>query len=403
MRIKVIKNQKEYDEALKTLAELMETNPETNTEEFEKMEVLATLIEEYEKQTFRTNIPDPIDALEFRMQQMGLTQKDLIPYFGTKSRVSEVLNRKRPLTVNMMQALQSGLGIPAKVLLNQKKEKTQFIGFDVRNLPVDLLIKRNYISEKAAKSLDILESEWEKLTAVFNGNEALAMLSKTQYIRSNMPMNKEALIAWIAKVINKAQEENVTIEYKDNMLSAQFIKSLVKYSKDENGIHLAIEKLKEIGIVVVVEPHLPKTYLDGVAIMLPNKNPIIGLTLRHDRVDNFWFTLLHELAHILLHRNKDINIFYDDLDAPDVTNMFEKEADTLAVESIVPNDIWRKSPASIVPAKDAVINLANALGINPALVAGKMRFENKQYKFLNDMVGQGQVRKHFDIREYSNE
>ena len=72
--------------------------------------------------------------------------------------------------------------------------------------------------------------------------------------------------------------------------------------------------LRKIGIVVVIEPHFPKTYLDGATILVNKDNPIIGLTLRFDRLDNYWFTLMHEVAHIALHYNEDISLFYDEFE-----------------------------------------------------------------------------------------
>ena len=99
----------------------MDADPEENTPESEKLELLIVLVRNYEESVFNEVIPDPIDALIFRMEQENLSQ-DLVPYIGSRSKVSEVLSRKRPLSVNMMKALQNGLGIPAKVLLNQSRK-----------------------------------------------------------------------------------------------------------------------------------------------------------------------------------------------------------------------------------------------------------------------------------------
>lgn len=115
MKPKVIKTGEEYKAALSQMRALMEAAP--GSPEEEDLELFAVLIEQYEKERFPIGLPDPVEAIEFRMDQAGLTRKDLIPYIGSQSKVSEVLNHKRPLSVAMIRALHDGLGIPAEVLL----------------------------------------------------------------------------------------------------------------------------------------------------------------------------------------------------------------------------------------------------------------------------------------------
>ena len=115
MKPKVIKTGEEYKAALSQMRALMEAAP--GSPEEEDLELFAVLIEQYEKERFPIGLPDPVEAIEFRMDQAGLTRKDLIPYIGSQSKVSEGLNHKRPLSVAMIRALHDGLGIPAEVLL----------------------------------------------------------------------------------------------------------------------------------------------------------------------------------------------------------------------------------------------------------------------------------------------
>ncbi len=117
MTIRLIKTEKDYDKALSRIEELMDA--EADSPEMEELELLAALVEMYEEKRYPIDLPDPIDAIKFRMDQAGLSQKDMIPYLGSKSKVSEVLNRKRPLSLSMMRALNKGLGISAEVLLNE--------------------------------------------------------------------------------------------------------------------------------------------------------------------------------------------------------------------------------------------------------------------------------------------
>ncbi|MBN2684497.1 MAG: helix-turn-helix domain-containing protein [Pontiellaceae bacterium] len=118
MNVRVIKTEKENDAALARIEELMELEPTQEVED--EIELLATLVELYEEQTYP--IPDlsPVDAIRFRMEQQGLIQKDLVPYIGSKSRVSEVLSGKRSLSISMIKRLHEGLGISLDVLLGSK-------------------------------------------------------------------------------------------------------------------------------------------------------------------------------------------------------------------------------------------------------------------------------------------
>lgn len=117
MRIKPIRNKVDHEAALKEVARLMKLDPELNTPDGDLLDVLVTLIEAYELRHMDTGKPDPIAAILFRMDQSGLTVKDLAPLIGTTNRVYEVLNGKRPLTLRMIRNLNKKLGIPAQSLI----------------------------------------------------------------------------------------------------------------------------------------------------------------------------------------------------------------------------------------------------------------------------------------------
>jgi len=114
MNIKPIKSEQDYQEALSIIDSLMSAKP--NTEEMDKLEVLTTLVESYEEQYYKIDAPDPIEAIKFRMEQEGLKQKDLVAIVGSKSRVSEILNKKRKLTIEMIRNLHNQLHIPIESL-----------------------------------------------------------------------------------------------------------------------------------------------------------------------------------------------------------------------------------------------------------------------------------------------
>jgi HTH-type transcriptional regulator/antitoxin HigA len=117
MDIQPIRTESDYKAALKKVSVLMEADPELGTPQGDRLDILATLVQAYEARHVPIGAPDPVEAIKFRMEQSGLTVKDLEPIIGRPNRVYEVLNRKRPLTLAMIRRLHKALGIPAEVLI----------------------------------------------------------------------------------------------------------------------------------------------------------------------------------------------------------------------------------------------------------------------------------------------
>ena len=121
--IKLIKTEQDHEQALSRLMALMDLDPKPDTAAGDELDVLALLIEKYEQEVFPMDVPDPIEAIKFRMDQQGLIKKDLIPYFGSASKVTEVLNGTRNLSINMIRKLSEGLGISADILIKEPCQK----------------------------------------------------------------------------------------------------------------------------------------------------------------------------------------------------------------------------------------------------------------------------------------
>lgn len=115
----VIKSETQYREYVSRLSDLVSLDPELGTSVGDELELLALIVETYEKEKFRIERPTPLDAIVHRMHEQGLRQTDLVPYFGSRSRASEVLSGKRPLTISMIRALADGLAIPIEVLVGK--------------------------------------------------------------------------------------------------------------------------------------------------------------------------------------------------------------------------------------------------------------------------------------------
>ncbi len=162
----------DYESALTYLETLMDS--EAGTPEEQDMELFAVLIENFEKEHFPIALPDPIEAIKFRMEQQGLTRKDLVPFIGSQSKVSEVLNGKRPLSISMIRALEKGLKIPAKILLQTPGEDEEDTDENQSFYQINPLLKEEEFSvEITVKSTKDLQRQ-----LALNANRAGASLDE---------------------------------------------------------------------------------------------------------------------------------------------------------------------------------------------------------------------------------
>jgi HTH-type transcriptional regulator/antitoxin HigA len=394
---KVIKTEAEYEGALAEIARLLDREIVAGTPDADRLELVTLLVREYESSRFPIGLPDPVEAIRFRMEQQNLCQRDLVPFIGSRSKVSEVLSGRRPLTLSMMRALHTGLGIPANVLL-RGREPTDLsespIAWD--KFPLREMAARGWIQERIvdqrSQAEDVLRRFFNQLGPALG---ALVLYRQGGHVRSARDMDLYALSAWTARVIIVSQRTSPQPEYQEGTVDLNFMREVARLSILDEGPRLAVEFLAKYGIRLVVEPHLPRTFLDGAALVAKGGRPVIGLTLRYDRIDNFWFCLMHELAHVWQHLAGDVSQFFDDLDAGSEGDAREKEADRLASEALIPEEAWNKSPASRLRSPEAVLQLASQLRIHPAIVAGRYRHEYKSYRVLSQFVGHGRVRRLF--------
>lgn len=401
-KIKVIKTEKDYDEALVLVERLMSHDPDPDSDEGEQLSLLSTLIQDYEAKAFPATFPDPIEAIKFRMEQADLKPVDLTPYLGSRSRVSEILSGKRQLTLEMVRSLESGLGIPAKVLIKKSglQNDVEYKHWDKRLLAE--MERRGYFGSVSSKKHSSMELLAGFFAPIGPAAQIVVMPRKSHY-RSSPLTDKHALAVWATQVIKKGQKIKTPNKYKHGIITEEFIRRLLKLSTDENGPIKAQEYLKKHGIILVIEPHFQKTYLDGAAVLVDQNYPIIGLTLRHDRLDNFWFTLMHELGHLNLHSNLGFTLFYDEIEdvkAAEVDNR-EQEADRFAEEYILPSAKWEVSPARLIPSSMAANSLARELGIHVAIVAGQIRHKGNKYVYLSKIVNEAKARKYFPHEQWT--
>ena len=395
-RIRPIRTEQDYDAALARVEMLMDVV--RSKDEDDELDVLATLIELYEDVRFPMDAPDPIAAIKFRMEQLGKSQSDLAPILGSRSKVSEVLSGKRELTLKMIRALHEHLQIPADVLIREGGTlPTAPVGIDFERLPLREMAKLGWISSV----LDIKDRAEEIVLGLIEragGRNALPQaLFRQGGARSNAKMDVHALQAWCLHVLGQARAAGLEKQHRKGSITFEFLEEVARLSTFREGPKLAREKLAQHGIALVVAPHLSKTYLDGAALWTKEQVPVVGMTIRYDRLDNFWFCLLHELAHLGRHiPNGDGEVFIDDLQLRErdhaVDDAREREADEWAQNALIAPALWRDHPARQHPSVTNVVDLAHQAKVHPAVVAGRIRYERHSYRLLSQFVGANEVR-----------
>lgn len=262
--------------------------------------------------------------------------------------------------------------------------------------------KRGYFGEQSLRTHNKTELLSNFFSIVGTPTSVLGLTRKSKY-RSSPLTDRKALVAWATRIFQKAKKVSASNKYKHGSIDSKFMRELVQLSVQDEGPLKAQEYLKNHGIILVVEPHFPKTYLDGATILIDKNNPIIGLTLRYDRLDNFWFTLMHEVAHVAQHYDSDIRLFFDEIEGIKTVDMDDKEfeADKMAEEVLLPEAKWEISPARLIPSPMAANSLAKELGVHVAIIAGQIRHKGNKYVYLNKIVNAEKVRKYFTEEKWS--
>ena len=200
------------------------------------------------------------------------------------------------------------------------------------------------------------------------------------------------LHAWRAQVAKRARGVLATDSVEFDPLRIEWLPDLVRLSAHTDGPLRAQEMLRRHGILLIPEPQIPGLAIDGAAF-LEEGVPVIGVTARKDTLDNFWFTLLHEVGHAILHYRSGLaGGFFDQFEDQTSTDQ-EAEADRFASSLLIPEETWKRSTARISRSTQSIIKFANDLGIHPAIVFGRIRKERKNYSLFSKEVGSGTVRK----------
>lgn len=395
MNIRVIKTEEDYLAALKELERLMSLHPKLGSEDSDRLELLSLLLEKYEQERFPIELPDPVSAIKFVMEQRGLIHSDLEKYLGSRGRVSEILAGKRPLSKRMMRALHEGLGIPAEVLLNEPGANLpKALDLDWTSFPLKEMQKNDYFAisyDNLSQLKEYAEDLVRPMIETLEKECCSPALSRSSAgrVRSKKEIDGYSLAAWQARIVEKAVKNKLPHKYLKG-IDEKFLNHVGRLTILDNGPLAALEILNKQGIHLIIERHFPNTYLDGASMMLKDGTPIIGLTLRYDRLDNFWFTLMHELVHVAFHLSQDKSPIFDDLDESPTSDPLEKQADELAEKTLLPQ--WsRKQSETAEKSKTMgeIRQLARNLGVHEAILAGRIQHDTNKFAKYRSMLGLG--------------
>lgn len=340
-------------------------------------------------------IKDEIDATP------ELSQKELAKQLGVKpSFLNEVIKGKRPITADLALVLEAALGISAdywikfqsQYELDKARIKEKNI-LRVKNMEVWNVLK-NYVPIKYFEKLGYLTDSLtediliiKKIYAVTDIEQLITNFAKTKYAfyrkSEKLEVDEKNIFAWSSLAQYEANSKTVNSFNPDNLNRlCEELKAI--FCINENTIAKVDNTLDKYGIKLLLIEKPTKTPVDGFSFWSGN-NPAIALTLRHSRIDNFAFTLMHEIGHIQLHLQNNKHKSFLDLKGGKQAGQLEKEANDYSQERLIPKSYWKTISQVNFCNKQKqvddklVISYAQNIGIHPAILLGRICFEKDDY------------------------
>lgn len=335
-------------------------------------------------------IKDEIEATPELNQRILAKELGVQPSF-----LNEIIKGKRPVTADIAILLEKILGITAdywmkfqsQYEIDRARVKQKNIK-KLRNIEIWSIIKE-YVPVRYFKKHSYLVDELEEDIKAINNiydvetvDELVTSFSKDKfayYRRSEkLQLDDKNMFAWSSLAQYEAKKLKVNTFNFDNLAQLRINLNHLFY-ENSNTIDRVHALMNQFGVKMLLIDKLEKTPIDGFSFW-SNKNPVIALTLRHNRIDNFAFTIMHEIGHIDLHLREDRNKRFMDLTKKQGVNECEKEADNYAQESLIPTNVWQDILDNHIPLDDdKIISLGNKYKINPAILLGRVCYEMDYY------------------------
>jgi HTH-type transcriptional regulator/antitoxin HigA len=347
----------------------------------------------------------PGEAVREAMERLGWSQSDLGYALGvTTATVNQIITGKRGISPAMAKAIGRALGTPPETLatmqasweLQQADEPAPIVHTRARiqtRFPLREMIKRGWLPE--TDQPEALERRACNFFGVSTLNEIPRIAHAAK--RSSPGEISGSQLAWLFRVRQIAEQLQVP-QYTEHQLK-QGLERLSDARLEPESVRFVPRVLREAGIRFVVVESLPSSDIDGVCLWLDSRSPVVGMSLRFDRIDNFWFVLAHECAHVLHGHGKDDVMVDSDLAGTigREVNENEKIANRAAAEFCVPQDklksfYLRKNP--LFSERD-VLAFAKRMEVHPGLVVGQLQWETGRYELLRRHLAK--VRDHLSL------
>ncbi|MFA5597602.1 MAG: ImmA/IrrE family metallo-endopeptidase [Pusillimonas sp.] len=342
----------------------------------------------------------PGDVIKDEMEFYGWSQKDLAEILNiSEKHISQILSNSVPISSNMARLLSSTFKQSPEFWINLDAQYRRNFEFEnqfdetavraeiFKSMPIRDMQKKGWLPKKKEDLFAAVKEFWEitELDFSFLKERANACFRKSEAFSSKF--NAFFAQTWLRKVETEAKKQKNVPKYSKTKLK-KLADEMARYSTLENGIPDFIEELKKTGVVFLLIPHLEKTFTDGAASWVNTTNPVIALTGRYKRNDNFWFTLAHEIGHVLLHEKTiKTSAFIDSIDNPDLLDRTseEEEANDFAGRVLKHEEICRYFVALGRISGLRVEECARKLEIHPGVIVGFLQHEKKlSYRNLND-------------------
>lgn len=336
-------------------------------------------------------IKDEIEAIPNLNQRMLAKELGVMPSF-----LNEIIKGKRPVTADIAILLEKSLGISADYWMKfqyqyeidkarvKQKNINKIKNIEIWNtikefVPVRYFKKHNYLIDELEADINTIKKIYDVETI----DDLVTSFStaKFAYYRKSekLRIDEKNMFAWSSLAQYEAKKQRANSFNFENLNQLQLNLNSI-FFENSDTVNRVQAMLNQYGIKMVFIDKLEKTPIDGFSFW-STKNPAIALTLRHNRIDNFAFTVMHEMGHINLHLRNDRNKKFMDLTKKLNLDNYEREADNYAKDSLIPFDIWQDISNNHFPLNDdKITSLGNLYRINPAILLGRYCFELDSYE-----------------------
>ena len=329
----------------------------------------------------------PGDSVREELEYYGWEQKDLAEIMGvTEKHVSHLVKNKVPVTYDtacqlakvFKQSPQFWLNLDAsyrqRMQESAKEKETEARALIYRYMPVRELRKVMDLPYKTDELVTAVKNFWgvKELDFGFLEAQSQACFRKSDAYNN---FNPYYALSWLQLARISVAGQSPKAKYDRKRLAA-LADQLSEYTVSGNGVQEFVQELAKCGVVFLQIDHFQQTYTDG-ASFFDGGRPVVVYTARHDRIDNFWFTLAHELGHILLHEDNQGQVFIDSMDHIDLSDQREKEADQFAGEKLKSKQVLTAFRGVQRPSTVRIQNAAQELRVHPGIVAGCLQHHKR--------------------------